>query len=65
LQRACQLLEPVGGDVRAPVLVILDGADADAERPGDAALRYVAVFAHFMQTFAGSMVGIVHGLHLF
>jgi transcriptional regulator with XRE-family HTH domain len=65
LQRPRQFLKPVGRDVCATVLIVLDGADRDADRSGDLGLRDVAVFADLMKALTGSMVGLVHGLHLF
>jgi hypothetical protein len=45
LQRPRQLFDPVSRDGHAPVFVVLDGADADANCAGDAALRYLTVLA--------------------
>jgi hypothetical protein len=38
LQRVCQFLDSVDGHYGAPALVILNGADADAERAGERAV---------------------------
>jgi hypothetical protein len=52
LQRPRQLLEPVDGDVHAPVLVVLDCADADADHLRNAALGYFPVFADLVKAIA-------------
>ena len=56
LQRLRQLIEPVVSDARAPVFVMLNRADRDADRLGELGRRYLAMLADFAQALSWSRI---------